>query len=112
MSKPDFVDNQKGNLLVSALKRHLQWRLSNENSVNLVDGDKIPARHFGVILEWSKWELLQNRIKKYEYLFLVKPKIRFKSKPGEQGTFFVNDPSGNALEFKAFKNDSMVFKKF
>ena len=56
--------------------------------------------------------MLQERIKKFNHNFLVEPKIRFKSKPGEQGTFFINDPSGNALEFKSFKNDSMVFKKF
>ena len=43
---------------------------------------------------------------------MVEPKIRFKSKPGEQGTFFINDPSGNAIEFKTFKKDSMVFEKF
>ena len=55
---------------------------------------------------------LQEKIKKLDYPFLVEPKIRFKSKPGEQGTFFLNDPSGNALEFKTFKHDSMVFKKF
>ena len=81
-------------------------------STNPVDKDNIPCRHFGVILEWGQWEVLQNRIKKLEHRFLVEPKIRFKSKPGEQGTFFVNDPSGNALEFKSFKNDSMVFEKF
>ena len=81
-------------------------------STNPVDEDDIPCRHFGVILEWGEWEVLQNRIKMLKHKFLVKPKIRFKSKPGEQGTFFVNDPSGNALEFKSFKNDSMVFEKF
>jgi len=81
-------------------------------STNPVDNDNIPCRHFGVILEWGEWEALQNRIKKLDYNFLIKPKIRFKSKSSEQGTFFVNDPSGNALEFKSFKNDSMVFEKF
>ena len=81
-------------------------------NTNLVDKDDIPCRHFGVILEWGEWEVLQNRIKMLKHKFLVRPKIRFKSKPGEQGTFFINDPSGNALEFKSFKNDSMVFEKF
>ena len=81
-------------------------------STNPVDKDDIPCRHFGVILEWGEWEILQNRIKMLKHKFLVKPKIRFKSKPAEHGTFFVNDPSGNALEFKSFKNDSMVFEKF
>ena len=68
--------------------------------------------HFGVILEWEDWESLKEKIKKIDYPFLVEPKIRFKSKPGEQGTFFISDPSGNALEFKTFKHDSMVFEKF
>ena len=81
-------------------------------STNPVDEDDIPCRHFGVILEWGEWEVLQNRIKMLKHKFLVRPKIRFKSKPGEQGIFFINDPSGNALEFKSFKNDSMVFEKF
>ena len=100
------------NLYGHQIVAHLSPDDCNPVKSNLVDEDDIPCRHFGVILEWSKWEALQDRIKKYEYLFLVKPKIRFKSKSGEQGTFFINDPSGNALEFKAFKNDSMVFKKF
>ena len=77
-----------------------------------VDKDNIPCRHFGLILDWKDWETLQNRIKKLDIGFLVEPKIRFKSKPGEQGTFFINDPSGNAIEFKTFKKDSMVFEKF
>ena len=76
-----------------------------------VDKDNIPCRHFGLILEWREWEQLKNRIKKLNLSFLVEPKIRFKSEPGEQGTFFINDPSGNAIEFKTFKTDSMVFEK-
>ena len=80
-------------------------------STNPVDKDNIPCRHFGLILAWKKWEQLKNRIKKLNHGFLVEPKTRFKSEPGEQGTFFINDPSGNALEFKTFKTDSMVFEK-
>jgi hypothetical protein len=80
-------------------------------ATNPVDKDNIPCRHFGLILDWRKWEKLKNRIKKLNHGFLVEPKIRFKFKPGEQGTFFINDPSGNTLEFKTFKKDSMVFEK-
>ena len=90
---------------------HLSPGDCNPVSTNSVDEDNIPCRHFGVILKWKEWEILQNRIIKLNHGFLVEPKIRFKSKPGEQGTFFINDPSGNALEFKTFKNDSMVFEK-
>jgi len=100
------------NLYGHQIVAHLSPDDCSPVSTNPVDRDDIPCRHFGVILEWGEWEVLQNRIKKLEHRFLVEPKIRFKSKPGEQGTFFVNDPSGNALEFKSFKNDSMVFEKF
>ena len=100
------------NLYGHQIVAHLSPDDCSPVSTNPVDKDNIPCRHFGVILEWSQWEVLQNRIKKLEHRFLVEPKIRFKSKKGEQGTFFINDPSGNALEFKSFKNDSMVFEKF
>ena len=100
------------NLYGHQIVAHLSPDDCSPVSTNPVDKDNIPCRHFGVILEWGQWEVLQNRIKKLEYRFLVEPKIRFKSKKGEQGTFFINDPSGNALEFKSFKNDSMVFEKF
>ena len=100
------------NLYGHQIVAHLSPDDCSPVSTNPVDKDDIPCRHFGVILEWGQWEVLQNRIKKLEHRFLVEPKIRFKSKKGEQGTFFINDPSGNALEFKSFKNDSMVFEKF
>ena len=80
-------------------------------SNNLVDGDKIPSRHFGVILNWIIWENLIKSIIKKGICFYIKPKVRFKNKKGEQGTFFVLDPSENVLEFKSFKNDSMVFER-
>ena len=99
------------NLYGHQIVAHLSPDDCSPVSTNPVDKDNIPCRHFGVILEWGQWEVLQNRIKKLEHRFLVEPKIRFKSKKGEQGTFFINDPSGNALEFKSFKNDSMVFEK-
>ena len=100
------------NLYGHQIVAHLSPDDCSPVSTNSVDKDDIPCRHFGVILKWGQWEVLQNRIKKLEHRFLVEPKIRFKSKKGEQGTFFINDPSGNALEFKSFKNDSMVFEKF
>ena len=75
-----------------------------------VDGDFVPSRHFGVILMWNKWEQLSNIIKQRGISFLIEPRIRFKGRPGEQGTFFISDPSGNILEFKTFRNDDEVFK--
>ena len=77
---------------------------------NSVDGDHISSRHFGVILKWAEWEKLSMKIKNLDVKFVIEPKIRFKNQNSEQGTFFIKDPSNNVLEFKSFKDDSMVFK--
>ncbi len=74
-----------------------------------VDGEAVPVLHFGALLDWSDWEKLAAKVEAAGVGFLVKPHVRFKGKPGEQGTFFVRDPSGNALEFKTFRDDAMVF---
>jgi hypothetical protein len=76
---------------------------------NPVDGDDVPASHFGVILELEDWEALADRLKKIDMNFTIEPHIRFKGEAGEQATMFFLDPCGNALEFKAFKNDDMIF---
>tara|TARA_Y100000994_G_scaffold249246_1_gene259898 strand:- start:2493 stop:2924 length:432 start_codon:yes stop_codon:yes gene_type:complete len=87
--------------------------LSNENYIentNIVDNNNIPVRHFGVILEINEWTKLVEKIKQHKIDFLIKPQIRFKNKKGEQRTFFIKDPDDNALEFKAFNNDSNIFE--
>jgi extradiol dioxygenase family protein len=76
-----------------------------------VDGKDVPVRHFGLICEWSDWEALRDRLKQAGARFLVEPYLRFEGKAGEQATMFVEDPSGNALEFKAFRDDACVFDK-
>ena len=76
---------------------------------NPVDGDDVPASHFGVILELEEWKVLVDRLKKIDMNFIIEPHIRFKGEAGEQATMFFLDPCGNALEFKAFKNDDMIF---
>ncbi|MDC0526414.1 VOC family protein [Euryarchaeota archaeon] len=78
---------------------------------NSVDGDKVPSSHFGVILEMKEWHTLSTRLKNSETSFIIEPHIRFKGEAGEQATMFFLDPCGNALEFKAFKNDIMIFSK-
>ena len=83
-----------------------KFNLSNTNNV---DGEDVPIRHFGVILTYNKWGELVTKLKKENVNFLIKPQIRFKGINGEQKTFFIEDPDGNALEFKAFKNDSNIF---
>jgi extradiol dioxygenase family protein len=76
---------------------------------NEVDGDAVPVRHFGVILEWDAWRALADRVEARGQGFLIRPHIRFEGQIGEQGTFFVLDPSGNALEFKSFRDMDRVF---
>ncbi|MGE5625299.1 MAG: VOC family protein [Bacillota bacterium] len=79
-------------------------------ATNQVDGEDVPVRHFGVILEWDQWEKLAERLRG-KVKFLIEPGIRFKGQVGEQATMFFQDPSGNALEFKAFRDRSNLFKK-
>jgi extradiol dioxygenase family protein len=76
---------------------------------NEVDGENVPVRHFGVILELPEWESITDRLRAAGVEFIIEPQIRFKGQPGEQATCFFLDPSGNALELKAFADDAMVF---
>jgi len=78
---------------------------------NPVDGDKVPARHFGLILDWEEWHQLAGRLQHNGTKFLIEPKIRFAGQTGEQATLFLLDPSGNALEFKSFRDDEQVFAR-
>jgi extradiol dioxygenase family protein len=80
-------------------------------STNSVDGDNVPASHFGVILTMDQWNILKENLIAYKIKFIIEPKIRFVGEPGEQATMFFLDPSGNAIEFKAFKDDSSIFAK-
>lgn len=78
-------------------------------TTNPVDGDDVPVRHFGLILPWDAWQALADRLRGLGVAFLIEPHVRFRGEPGEQATLFVQDPSGNALEFKAFRDDASVF---
>ena len=100
------------NLYGHQIVAHLAPEDCSYVSSNKVDKDQIPCSHFGVILDWHEWEELYKKLDLLKINFLINPKIRFKNKSGEQGTFFIKDPSGNVLEFKTFKNDADVFKKF
>lgn len=68
----------------------------------IIDGDPIPARHFGVILPQHEWEVLRDRLTALGQKFIIGPKLRFVGKQEEQGTMFVSDPAGNYIEFKYF----------
>ncbi len=78
---------------------------------NAVDGDAIPVPHFGIVLTMTDWKALRQRLVDADIFFDVEPRIRFKGKPGAQATMFFTDPSGNALEFKAFNSDQQIFVK-
>ena len=90
------------------LSLHLVDEISRED-FNEVDGDQVPVRHFGLVMDWEDWHDFKERIEKKQLSFLLKPKIRFKGEKGEQATFFLRDPSGNALEFKSFKDPGRLF---
>jgi hypothetical protein len=80
-------------------------------ATNPVDGEAVPVRHFGAILEPRDWSVLADRLVAAGTKFLIEPQTRFKGEPGEQQTMFFLDPCGNALEFKAFADDAQVFAK-
>ena len=80
-------------------------------STNEVDGDNVPVRHFGAILPMTEWEALADKLRAAGTRFVIEPHVRFKGQVGEQATMFFMDPSGNALEFKAFGDISQVFAK-
>ena len=69
----------------------------------------VPASHFGVVLDWEEFPRVADLLKNAGVAFLIEPYIRFEGKPGEQATMFVRDPSGNALEFKSFRDPSQLF---
>ena len=76
---------------------------------NHVDGDSVPIPHFGIVLPMEAWQALADRIQAAGIECLIGPRIRFQGLPGEQGTLFILDPSGNALEFKGFASLEKVF---
>ena len=78
---------------------------------NPVDGDDVPASHFGVILTMEDWNSLSSRLKESGQEFIIEPHIRLKGEPGEQATMFFLDTCGNAIEFKAFNDDKLIFAK-
>jgi extradiol dioxygenase family protein len=90
---------------------HLSPNEVGHKAHNFVDGDAVPVRHFGVILQMEDWRVLAEKLKRENVSFIIAPEIRFAGLPGEQATFFILDPSGNALEFKAFDDDSRIFAR-
>jgi uncharacterized protein len=79
-------------------------------TTNPVDGDDVPVPHFGVILSFDQFDVLAKNLKNKKQSFIIEPRIRFAGEPGEQRTMFLKDPSGNSIEFKAFKNLNSLFE--
>jgi extradiol dioxygenase family protein len=104
-SDTDWVDF---NLFGHQFVCHLNPNLGPEGKIgshfNPVDGHGVPVPHCGVVLEMQAWQTLAERLKQHPVLFVIEPHIRFRGAPGEQATLFLLDPSGNALEFKSFKD--------
>jgi extradiol dioxygenase family protein len=90
---------------------HLSPEEARLASANQVDGKDVPVRHFGVILEWDAWHLLADRLRAAGVRFTIEPGIRFAGEVGEQATMFLLDPSGNALEFKTFRDMNRIFAR-
>lgn len=93
------------------LSAHLKPEAVEDIKTNPVDGESVPVRHFGLVLEWSRWHQFVERLDKLAIDYLIKPTTRFSGEVGEQATLFITDPSGNALEFKSFKDNRQLFAR-
>jgi extradiol dioxygenase family protein len=90
---------------------HLAHGQARAPSKHDVDGDAVPVPHFGLVLDMPTWQALADRLRAVGTRFVIEPHVRFKGQPGEQATMFLLDPSGNALEFKAFADRTRMFAK-
>jgi extradiol dioxygenase family protein len=100
------------NLFGHQLVIHYKEKLKEEDlHTNAVDGKNVPVPHYGVVLPWDVFESFSMELKAKGVAFVIEPYVRFKGEVGEQATMFFLDPSGNALEFKAFKDMSQLFAK-
>ena len=93
------------------LSFHVAEEDRTAQATNEVDGHAVPVRHFGVVLEWSDWHALRDRLVAADTAFVISPYTRFEGRPGEQATMFFLDPSGNALEFKSFREGERLFAR-
>ncbi len=106
-SSPHWIDfNFFGHQLVTHLSEAKRDMASSD-----VDGHNVPVPHFGVVLTMAQFDVLATRLREHKVKFELEPVIRFKGMVGEQATMFFLDPSGNALEFKAFEDESQLFAK-
>lgn len=107
-SSPDWVDFDFHGHQIVAHKVRAQ---DMAEATNPVDGHDVPVRHFGVVVDLATWESLAAKFRGAGIRFVIEPHVRFRGEPGEQATMFFRDPSGNALEFKAFRDIGQLFAK-
>ena len=88
---------------------HLAPDAVRKRATNPVDGEHVPVPHFGLVLAMDEWQALAERLKQAGVEFIIPPTVRFAGQPGEQGTMFLLDPAGNALEFKAMADPGTLF---
>ncbi len=117
-SSPSWIDfDFHGHQIVAHLAPDECGPRRNNNSTGTgtgtseVDGEAVPVRHFGAVLGMADWEQLADKLKRAGTHFLIEPQVRFEGQVGEQATMFFLDPSGNALEFKAFGDLGQLFAK-
>jgi len=107
-SSPEWVDfNFYGHQIVA----HLAPGECKPPQLSAVDGHGVPVRHFGMVLPQAQWDALAERLKARGTAFLIEPYTRFRGEPGEQSTMFFHDPSGNAIEIKAFADITRLYAK-
>ena len=105
-SSDDWVDfDFFGHQIVA----HLAPGQAGDRAQTKVDGHGVPVPHFGVVLAMEDWRALAERLRAAGVEFAMEPTVRFAGQPGEQATMFFRDPSGNALEIKAFEDDASLF---
>lgn len=111
-SAPEWVDfDLFGHQLVCHLDPRLRDAPRPPLHTNAVDAHDVPVPHFGVVLSMPEWRQLAERLVAAQVPFLVPPHVRFADQPGEQATLFIADPSGNALEFKGFRDLAQLFAR-
>ncbi|MBU2941007.1 glyoxalase [Lacinutrix sp. C3R15] len=90
---------------------HYKAKTNEDTTTNPVDGKAVPVPHYGVVLDWDVFHAFAEDLKQKNIPFIIEPYLRFEGLAGEQATMFFNDPAGNALEFKAFKDINQLFAK-
>jgi hypothetical protein len=107
-SSDEWIDfNFYGHQIVA----HLAPEATGIAQTNAVDGHGVPVRHFGIVLPMGEWQALADRLRAGGTAFVIDPYVRFAGEPGEQATMFFLDPSGNAIEVKAFSDIGRLFAR-